>query len=99
VLILLMLSEAFSTTKPENRIFRRYAPLDGHGYIFSLHRNHRPRERPRQIPQVPASVVESSEPHGENKHPRGPSTPRDQVLRHAIKSQRRCAQDDRLVEG
>jgi hypothetical protein len=36
VLILLMLFEAFSTTKPENRIFRRYAPPDGHEYIFSF---------------------------------------------------------------
>jgi hypothetical protein len=32
MLILLMLFEAFSTTKPENRIFRRYV-LDGYGYI------------------------------------------------------------------
>jgi hypothetical protein len=57
VAVLLMLFEAFLTTKPENRLFRRYAPLDGHGYIFSLHSNHRPRERPWQVPQVPASVV------------------------------------------
>jgi hypothetical protein len=56
VLILLMPSEALSTTMPENRIFRRYAPLDGHGYIFSLHCTHRPWEW--RIPQVPATVVE-----------------------------------------
>jgi hypothetical protein len=85
VLILLMLFEAFSSTKPENRIFRQYAPLDGHGYIFSLHCNHRPRERPWQVPpRYPLWRLKSSESHGENKHPRGPSTPRDQVLRPAI---------------
>jgi hypothetical protein len=32
-----MLFEAFSTTMSENRLFRRDAPLDGHGYIFSVH--------------------------------------------------------------
>jgi hypothetical protein len=57
--ILLILFEAFSATTPENRIRRRYT-LDGHGYIFLLllHLNHRPRERPWQIPKVPASVIE-----------------------------------------
>jgi hypothetical protein len=58
VLILLMLFGAFSTTKPETRIFRRYAPLDGHGYFFHLHWNHRQRERPWRVPQITASVVE-----------------------------------------
>jgi hypothetical protein len=45
MLILLLLFEAFSTAKPENRIFQPYA-LDGHRYIFSLALQSSAQERP-----------------------------------------------------
>jgi len=52
MLVMPMLFEAFSATMPENRTFGgTHLMVTGIG-------NRRPRERPWQVRQVPASVIE-----------------------------------------